>query len=122
MTLASDSTVEVLGQFPRSFEELPGLHRLLLAVLAARTEQLPRMQMAWPLLVQDTIRALAQGVHITLPEGGLVRAIEAALGDLTDYGMVVPSVNGLSLSPRTLAAEAGWNGAFKELVATVRDI
>jgi hypothetical protein len=116
MTIATPPA-EVLNHFPDSFEELPQMHRLLLAVLAARTSR--ELATTWPQLVQDTIRALARDVGIDAPRGGLIRGIQASLGDLADYGMVVPSVAGLALSPRTLAAEGTWNGAFKQLVKDV---
>jgi hypothetical protein len=119
MTLAQGSRAQVLSQFPSSFEELPEMHRLLLALLAVHADKTPGTPTPWPQLVQDTIRALAGGAEISVPAGGLIRVIEACLGDLADYGLVVPSVAGLSLSRLTLAAEANWNGAFKELVADV---
>jgi len=120
MTLATPPTAEVLNQFPRSFEELPQTHRLLLAVLAARADK--ESTTTWPQLVQDTIRALAGNVEISVPPGSLMRVVKASLGDLADYGMVVPSVAGLALSPRTLEAEGSWNGAFKQLVKNVETI
>lgn len=122
MTLAAGSTVGVLSRFPTSFEELPQLHRLLLAVLAAHHDQQPGVLLSWPQLVRTTVYALAEGVEIEVPAGGLARAIEASLGDLTDYGMVSSSVEGLQLSDRTLGARDSWNGAFKQLVAAVDDL
>lgn len=122
MTLAAGSSVGVLSRFPTSFEELPQLHRLLLAVLAAQHDQDAATPLSWPQLVRNTVYALAEGVDIQVPAGGLARAIEASLGDLTDYGMVVSSVDGLELSERTVNARDSWNGAFKQLVAAVEDL
>ena len=127
-TLAPTSQPPVLDRFPATFEALPEPHREVLALVVAHAATHDGAPLPWA-----TLKGYAEVVAASEESGfrlievltgrGLARSLALVVGDLTDYGLLESTLEGLALtSLASTTAETQWNGAFKELVEMAKQL
>jgi hypothetical protein len=119
--LAPEQT-PTLAHFPDSIADLPEPHRVVLALVVAHSETFGGA-ISWQQLIDSTVVAIASPdflVARTLAHHNVLRTTTSVVGDLFDYGLLVTTEDGLSLSDRAEKARCQWNGEFTALVETAK--
>jgi hypothetical protein len=119
MTVAA-TMPPTLDEFPVSFAALPEPHREVMALVEAHRRRRGR-GLSWGEL-RSHFEALASeptegaSLRALLGARGLAPSLRLVVGDLTDYGLLALTMDGISVASAAEHASPGWNGEFQEMV------
>ncbi|KRC65394.1 hypothetical protein ASE12_11900 [Aeromicrobium sp. Root236] len=119
MTIAAIErpTIPPITEFPETFGGIPALHRGVLALIAANEDE-TGSPLAWLRLVSLVKAARLENLepYTEFVAGSLVPSVVTVLNDLDNLGVIDTTRTGLTLSERSKAVRAAWNGEFTEMV------